>query len=153
MDHLLLVYTGSTHVASQFASQMVLDLDAKKKTLRRLRRMVDECEAILTGNEDIIPIGDLLHESWLLKQTLASGLSTPTIDTIYQTAREHGAMGGKLLGAGGAGFMLLFAPPSSQPAVKKALAHLLWVPFGFDTIGSTIIYDDQVTERLIDARL
>src|SRR5580704_8928432 len=84
--------------------------------------------------------GELLHESWKLKRRLADGTSTTTIDRIYDDARRAGALGGKLLGAGGTGFMVFVVPPDRQAAVREALSHLITVPVSVDFTGSTIIY-------------
>jgi len=84
--------------------------------------------------------GELLHESWKLKRRLADGTSTTTIDRIYDDARRAGALGGKLLGAGGTGFMVFVVPPDRQPAVREALSHLITVPVSADFTGSTIVY-------------
>ena len=105
--------------------------------------MVDQGAGILRGDssEDITAFGELLHRGWMLKRALAEGVTNSQVDKIYETAREHGAIGGKLLGAGSSGFMLLFVPPKKQPAVREALAQYLWVPFGAESEGSSIIYN------------
>ena len=104
--------------------------------------MVDEGHRILTGNGDLDDFGRLLHESWLLKRSLSSRVSTPEIDAMYATARQAGALGGKITGAGGGGFLLLYVEPDRQPAVRRALAHLLHVPFDLDHAGSQIIFSN-----------
>jgi D-glycero-alpha-D-manno-heptose-7-phosphate kinase len=92
--------------------------------------------------------GKILHESWILKRSLSEKVSTPQIDEIYGAAREAGAIGGKLLGAGGGGFMLLFARPEDQPSIKQKLRKLLQVPFRFETHGSQIVvYEPNITPR------
>ena len=84
--------------------------------------------------------GKLLNESWQIKRTLSNKVSTPYIDQIYETARRCGAIGGKILGAGGGGFVLLFAPPEKQKKIKEKLKKLLLVPFHFENLGSQIIF-------------
>jgi len=103
--------------------------------------MVDEAIGILSGSgSDIIDFGRLLHESWMIKRSLTDKISTSQVDKIYETAMQAGALGGKLLGAGGGGFILFFVEPEFQPMVKEKLKDLLHVPFKFDTLGSQIIY-------------
>jgi D-glycero-alpha-D-manno-heptose-7-phosphate kinase len=103
--------------------------------------MVDKAIGILNGGDsDISDFGRLLHENWTLKRSLTDKISTPQIDKIYNDALEAGALGGKLLGAGGGGFILFFVEPEYQPAVKEKLKNLLYVPFKFENTGSQIIY-------------
>ncbi len=105
-----------------------------------MREMVDEAVGILNnGNEDIEGFGKLLNDSWRLKRSLSSRVSTDAVDSMYEVALNAGAIGGKLCGAGGGGFMLLFVPPRKQRHVKKALNNFLHVPFNFETLGSQII--------------
>jgi D-glycero-alpha-D-manno-heptose-7-phosphate kinase len=87
--------------------------------------------------------GEMLHESWLLKRSLASGISNGKIDEWYERARKHGAIGGKILGAGGGGFLLLYAHPEHHPAIISALAELSLVTFRFEPQGSKIIYVEE----------
>ncbi len=144
-DHLMLYFTGFSRTASEIAKEQVENTAAKKAELLRMRRMVDEAVDILSGSGDLGDFGRLLHESWTLKRGLSSRISTPLIDEIYETARSSGALGGKLLGAGGGGFVLLFARPEEQPAIKKRLSKLLLVPFRFESAGSHIIFYDHAT--------
>jgi D-glycero-alpha-D-manno-heptose-7-phosphate kinase len=95
---------------------------------------------ILAGKGPIGEFGVLLDETWRLKRGIASGISNGTIDEIYERARRHGALGGKLLGAGGTGFMLFFVPPERQKDVRTALADLMHVPFKFENDGSVIVH-------------
>jgi len=85
----------------------------------------------------------LLNEAWQFKKGLANGISNEIVDQAYAAALEAGALGGKLLGAGGCGFILLFAPPENQPAVRNQLKHLKEVPFSFSNEGGRIIFKDQ----------
>lgn len=102
--------------------------------------MVDEAINILNGDNDLLDFGKLLHENWQLKCSLTDKISTPLIDEIYSTALSAGALGGKLLGAGGGGCMLIFAKPEVQPRIKNKLKNLLYVPFRFENLGSQIIF-------------
>ena len=101
--------------------------------------MVDEGISILTSDTNICEFGKLLHESWKLKRTLSDNITTSFIDDVYSSAMDAGAIGGKLLGAGGGGFMLIFAKPQNQPEIKKRLRKFLSVPFEFDRLGSQVI--------------
>jgi D-glycero-alpha-D-manno-heptose-7-phosphate kinase len=87
--------------------------------------------------------GHLLHETWTLKRGLTGAISTSAIDRIYDDAIRAGALGGKLLGAGGAGFMVFVVPKDKQPHVREALSHLISVPVRVDFTGSTIIYRQE----------
>ena len=101
--------------------------------------MVDEALGILTDRDRTIEdFGRLLDEAWRYKRSLSARVSTPHIDNIYDTALRAGALGGKLLGAGGGGFLLLFARPSQQDAIRQALQNLIYVPFKFDNTGSSV---------------
>jgi D-glycero-alpha-D-manno-heptose-7-phosphate kinase len=104
-----------------------------------MRRMVDEAVGILGGGE-LDDFGRLLGESWALKRQLSRAVTTSAVDRMYQTAMEHGALGGKLLGAGGTGFMLFYAPPERQAEIIASLPTCVHVPFAFESEGSAIIY-------------
>ena len=106
--------------------------------------MVDQGLGLLTGGGDLADFGRLLHESWLLKRSLSSRVSTPEIDAMYAAARQAGALGGKITGAGGGGFLLLYVERDRQPAVRQALSHLLHVPFDLDHSGSQIIFSNPI---------
>ncbi|MBI2321132.1 MAG: kinase [Chloroflexi bacterium] len=149
-DHLMLFYTGISRTAADVALSYVRDIESKQRELHSVREMVDEAVAILNGGHDLGPFGRLMHESWLVKRGLSDQVSTPEIEEMYQAARAAGALGGKLLGAGGGGFMLLFVRPSRQRAVRRALARLLHVPFTFEFLGSQIIFYDREQEYPLD---
>jgi D-glycero-alpha-D-manno-heptose-7-phosphate kinase len=136
---LMLFYTGSSRISSDFAKKLISNLDANAAHMRRMREMVEVAVEMLHAGR-LADFGELLHESWKLKRRLAEGTSTTTIDRIYDDARRAGALGGKLLGAGGTGFMVFVVPPDRQPAVREALSHLITVPVSVDFTGSTIVY-------------
>lgn len=140
---LMMFYTGTTRFASEIAAKVVANMGSKQQQLRQMRGMVDRAIEILNSNTDLTAFGELLHQSWLLKRELSSAISNSVVDGIYHTAMESGAIGGKLLGAGDAGFMIFFVPPEKQESVKQALAQYLRVPFNFETEGSTIIHYDE----------
>ena len=129
---------GNQVVIKSTKEEILADMK-KKKELIKMRKMVDQATTILSGDEPISYFGELLHESWLIKKSLSSDVSSSNIDNIYETAREAGAIGGKLLGAGGGGFMLIFAKPEDQPAIKEKLKNLFCIPFEFENQGSQII--------------
>lgn len=137
---LMLFYTGTSRFASEVAADMLRNLDARRTALLRMRAMVDEALAILTGDGGLEPFGELLHESWTLKRSLSPMIAGAAVDDIYAKAMRHGALGGKLLGAGGSGFMCFFVPPARQAAVLRALAGYLHVPFAFEGEGSRVIH-------------
>ncbi len=142
-NHLMLYFTGFSRFASVVAETQIKNTPAKKVELKAMFDMVDHAVKILAGGGDLADFGKLLHEGWLLKRSLTDKISTPQIDEIYAAARGAGALGGKLLGAGGGGFILLFARPEDQPRIKEKLKHLLHVPFRFENGGSRIIFHEH----------
>ncbi len=136
----MLFYTGLRRTASEVAASYVTNIAARNAQLTRMREMVDEGIAILHGNGSLDAFGDLLHEAWQLKRSLSGKVSNLQVDEMYEAARRGGARGGKLLGAGGGGFMLFYVPPECRQEVKARLRELLWVPFQFDTGGTQIIF-------------
>lgn len=140
-SHLMLYFTGFSRLASDIAEEQIRNIPAKKAELKTLYKMVYEALDILNDSKDSFnAFGKLLHESWQIKRTLSSKITNSRIDEIYLSARRAGATGGKILGAGGGGFMLFFVKPELQPTVRKKLKGLLRVPFKFDESGSQIIY-------------
>lgn len=139
-SHLLLVFTGLSRLAPVMAEKKIANLGARETQLMAMREMVDEAEAILQNSDrPIRDLGALLNQSWQLKRELADGLSTPLIDDIYEAAMNAGASGGKLLGAGGGGFMLFIVEPEKQKAVRMALKNLVAVKIAIDNVGSKIV--------------
>lgn len=139
-ERILLFYTGMSRLASEVAADVVRNLGQRQSALHRMRAMVDEAVAILGGDDDLDAFGALMHEGWTLKQQLSTKVAPPAIDEIYKKALRSGAVGGKLLGAGGSGFMAFYVPPKRQPAVIRALASHLHVPFRFENEGSRVVY-------------
>ena len=136
----MLVFTGLSRQASAIAGKKIANLKKRDGHIRRMMAMVDEAAAILgSSTRPLDEVGALLHESWLLKRELADGISNDTIDSIYAAARKAGAKGGKLMGAGGGGFMLFFAEPERQPAIRDSLAKLVHVAVDVDRAGSRIV--------------
>jgi D-glycero-alpha-D-manno-heptose-7-phosphate kinase len=140
-DHMMLFFTGFARTASEIASEQLKNIPKKTEELHAMRKMVDESLEILKGKGDWLgDFGRLLHKNWELKRTLSSKVSTPAIDEFYTHARDAGALGGKILGAGGGGFLLIYARPEDQPKIRTALSKLLYVPFEFENDGTQIIY-------------
>ena len=140
-ENLMFIFTGQSRIAAKIAQEQIQNTSHNLRELKAMQEMVDQAVAILNGPIDnLVEFGQLLHESWMLKRALTSLITNEEIDQIYQTARDNGAIGGKLCGAGGGGFLLLFVPPVAQLKVKAALKHLLQVPFHFETLGSHIIF-------------
>jgi len=137
---LMLFFTGFSRFASDFAQDQVNNIPSRKSQLMAIRRMVDSAGEILQDeNAPLRELGELLHESWRLKRELADSVSNSQIDEIYNAAREAGAVGGKLLGAGGGGFMVLLVDPEKRPQVRERLRKLIHVNVGFDNDGSKIV--------------
>ena len=134
----MLFFTGFSRNASVIAKTQIENIPQKKVELARMHEMVREAVEVLNGN-DLLKFGRLLDEGWKLKRTLSDKISSSNIDDLYVTAIRAGAVGGKLLGAGGGGFVLLFVEPSKKGKVRQALKSLLEVPFKFENLGSQII--------------
>jgi len=137
--HMMLYFTGFSRMASQIAVHQIKNIPKKEKELAAMYQMVQQAMKLLSGNR-LKEFGELLNESWQIKRELSDKVSTPQIDNIYETARRAGALGGKLLGAGGGGFVLLYAPPGAQRKIKEKLKKLLLVPFKFENLGTQIIF-------------
>jgi D-glycero-alpha-D-manno-heptose-7-phosphate kinase len=141
-QHLMLFYTGIKRTAADIARTYVENVDERKRQLRIMRDLVEEGVALLNSDKDIGLFGELLHEAWQVKRSLSDKVSNDAVEEIYARALGVGAVGGKLLGAGGGGFLLLFAAPEDQQRVREALCQLIHVPFEFDFSGSQIIFFD-----------
>lgn len=139
-ESLLIFFTGVTRQADTILAEQQVNIARRMAVLREMKQMAytarQELEA---GNIDAL--GQLLHESWLLKKQLASRISNGFIDDIYQTARAAGALGGKILGAGGGGFLLLYCPFHRRESVRSALQNLQELPFQLEPDGSKVIFN------------
>mgnify|MGYP003394204716 CR=1 FL=1 len=136
----MLFFTGLSRNAAEIAAVQIKNTPNKQVELMKMHAMVGQAADIVTGGHDLREFGSLLHESWQLKRGLTSVISNDHIDASYAKARHAGALGGKLLGAGGGGFILVFADPEKHVEIRKAMAGLLEIPFRFDHSGSQIVY-------------
>jgi D-glycero-alpha-D-manno-heptose-7-phosphate kinase len=142
-SHLMVFYTGIKRTASDIAGSYVDNLESREQPLRLMNGMVEESIRILNAGGDITLFGRLLHEAWQAKRSLSAAVSNSRVDQIYEAARTAGAIGGKLIGAGGGGFMLFFVPPADQNKVRERLRDLIYVPFKFESSGSRIIFFER----------
>ncbi len=142
-SRLMLFYTGMNRMASEIASSVIENIPNRRQSFLSMQGMVEKGCSLLSGSADLDEFGRLLHESWLVKKSLSVAISNDRIDHIYQRAIEHGALGGKLLGAGGTGFMIFYVPPHKQEAVRKALFEYLHVAFKFESDGSVLADEEK----------
>lgn len=139
-ERLLLFYTGVTRASSSVLDEQENNIGAKSGVLSEMKDIAKAAKKnILAGDFD--QVGDLLHQSWLLKTSLASNISNGTIDEMYQSARSAGALGGKITGAGGGGFFLVWCPEGKRQAVRHAMNGLRELPFQFEPDGSKVIFN------------
>ena len=140
-ENLMLFFTGFTRFSADIQAQN-LDL-SKEKTLilGEMQELVEEAEEILIDNtRDMADFGKLLDDTWKLKKGTGKGISTSQVDEIYQRGKAAGALGGKLLGAGGGGFFLFYVEPEFQNRVRRAMEPLLYIPFKFENNGTQVLY-------------
>lgn len=142
--NILLFYLGGTHSASEILKEQSQNIKIPQKAViqKKMCNLTRILKEELQKN-NLDAMGKLLHENWILKKTLASGISNTFIDDVYKKAISAGALGGKVLGAGGAGFMLLYVPEEKQDAVKNSLGNFKELDFQMECSGSRIIYNDK----------
>ena len=138
-ERFLLLYTGVTRKASPLLRRFRAKFTAKADALQGMRQLAERTRQELQAGR-VDALGPLLHEGWELKKSVAGGISNPSIDRAYAAARKAGAQGGKILGAGGGGFLLLFCPPQKRKAVRAALKGWRDIPFRLEQEGSKIVY-------------
>ena len=137
----MLFFTGFSRFSSDIQKGTEKSMKDKTAQLLEMYRLVDDAEKILTNkNSDLDEFGKLLDYTWKLKRGISGGISTNSIDEQYERAIKAGALGGKLLGAGGGGFLLFYVPEEKQQAVKDALHDQMHVPFNFENDGTKVIY-------------
>lgn len=139
-DNLLLVFSGLSRFSSDVAKSKIANFSSRTSQLKKLGEMVNEGIAILRDEKrSLSEFGELMHESWEFKRQLSDKVSTDSIDKLYDTAISAGATGGKVLGAGGGGFVLFYVEPEKRSAVEAALSSFTKVPFQFENTGSKVI--------------
>ncbi len=143
----MMFFTGFTRFSSEIQKvNNETSFEEKKEKLKKMYAMVDEAEEILTDvNRDLDDFGRLLDKTWRLKRETGKAVTTDAIDKYYQRGIEAGALGGKLLGAGGGGFLLFYVQPTKQVAVKNAMKDLMYIPFEFENNGAEIIHFNPET--------
>ena len=140
-DSLLLFFTGFSRFSSDIQEGTKKGIKDREAELKEMYALVDEAEAVLTDkSKSLSEFGRLLNHTWELKRGISSSISTDSIDSLYKKAMEAGALGGKLLGAGGGGFLLFFAEPDARASVMKAMDELLHVPFEFENNGTGVVH-------------
>ena len=137
---MMVFYTGITRSASGVLSEQKQNTQSKRETLRAMKGLAYRLKGVLESGHPIAKAGELLHEGWMLKKTLASGISAGQIDNWYDRAKQAGASGGKILGAGGGGFLMVLCEPSKQERVRQELKELRQIPVGMESFGSRIIF-------------
>lgn len=143
--HLMLVYSGQRRRASHVAAQQIQKIGHNTDCLLHMRRLVDQGYEILAGGRSLSEFGQLLHAGWQLKSSLDTSVSNQQIDSIYRRGLDAGALGGKLLGAGGGGFVLFFIPPERQPAFLDALAEFEALSVRVNAPGTRIVDSTTLT--------
>lgn len=138
--NIMLFFTGLQRIASEIAKDQISGMDRNLMELARIQQLTDEAALVLQGSGSLREFGLLLDEMWELKKSLSQKISNDHIDDIYARAKEAGAVGGKLMGAGGGGFIFFYVEKEAQNAVKEALSDLLYIPFNFESSGSRIIF-------------
>jgi D-glycero-alpha-D-manno-heptose-7-phosphate kinase len=139
-ERLLLLYSGVTRKSETILTEQKNNINKNLVALSKLKDMACEARAALTEDR-LDDVGYLLHESWELKKKMATGISNGKLEDIYQTARNAGAIGGKVTGAGGGGFLMLYCPPDKKDKVRHALPNLIELPFRLDPKGSRVIFN------------
>ena len=138
-SHFMLFFTGISRYAAEAAKAKIENIRNRKKELTRIGQTVEEALSLICSpNSFAAELGKLMHEAWKYKRSLADKVSNKAIDDIYEAAREAGAYGGKLMGAGNGGFMVFLVRPDLQDRVRERLKHLTYVPFEFENFGSKI---------------
>lgn len=139
-ENLMLFFTGFSRFSADIQTTTEKNIDQKNQELKEIKSLVDEAEKVLITGQELSEFGRMLDYTWKLKRGISNQISNDSIDMFYQRALQAGAIGGKLLGAGGGGFLLFYVEKDKQKAVKKALSQLLYVPFEFENSGTQIIH-------------
>ena len=140
-DNLMMFFTGFTRFSSEMQKANAVGYVEKQMQLRQMYALVDEAEKVLENkNGDLDDFGRLLDITWRLKRQTGGAITTDCIDRLYEKGIEAGALGGKLLGAGGGGFLIFYVQPEKKEAVLKAMQDLLYIPFQFEDGGTQVIH-------------
>jgi D-glycero-alpha-D-manno-heptose-7-phosphate kinase len=139
---LMLFFTNVTRQASSILTEQREKTAANRGNLERIHALGKDVETAI-NKRNFDAVGEILHQNWLLKRGLASGISNPALDAMYESAIRGGALGGKVAGAGGGGFLLLYVPPAKQASVREALKEFREMPFMFDSHGASIIFNQR----------
>ncbi len=151
-DRLMLFFTGFSRFSSDIQQGTIKALKDKEAELREMTALTYEAEKLLKDEKNgLDEFGRMLDHTWKLKRGISSGISTGSIDEMYAAGIKAGALGGKLLGAGGGGFLLFYAEPERQAAVMEAMHELLYIPFKFENEGTAIIHDEQESFEKADS--
>ena len=136
----MLFYTGQSRISSEIALSTIQNLRKKQKIFYKLYDLLwDGLKVIESNGDDINDFGRLLNETWKYKKEISNQVSNTMIDEIYEIAMKNGALGGKILGAGGGGFILFFVPQERQEKIRNIFSHLTYVPFDFEESGSKVV--------------
>lgn len=139
--NLLMFFTGFTRFSSDMQKKNSVGYTERIIQLKKMLDLVDEAEAVLVDEtRDLDDFGRLLDYTWKLKRQIGAAITTDEIDALYEKGIEAGALGGKLLGAGGGGFMIFYVQPDKQEAIKAAMKDLLYIPFQFEDGGTRVIH-------------
>lgn len=141
-NNLMLYYTGLTRISSEILAEQKENIADKNQILNQMLEMVDDAEKVM-GKGDLEQWGKMLDKTWHMKRSLASKISNSDIDFMYEKAKNAGAIGGKVLGAGGGGFLLLYVSDENKESVRKALSDYKEVDFEFENEGSRIIFMEE----------
>lgn len=140
-ENIMMFFTGFSRLSSEIQKKNAIERKEKSAQLREMYELVDEAEKVLVDErQSLDEFGRLLDHTWQLKKKTGAAVSTEGIDALYERGRKAGAIGGKLLGAGGGGFLIFYVPQEYQPYVKRELSELLYVPFKFENSGTRVLY-------------
>lgn len=142
-NNLMLFYTGIQRTSSEVQKTVQVSEQKVTKVLLSIKDLVSEgIECLTNSSRSLDDFGALLHEAWQLKKSISTKISNERIDALYQKGIENGALGGKILGAGGGGFLLFYVQPANQDRIRQCFSDLVEVPFNFEEKGTRIIYSD-----------
>lgn len=139
-DHLVLVFTGFQRYATEIEEDKIKRLSINNETIGNMKNLAEQAVEILSSDMDLKEFGALMNDGWMMKKQLSNKVSNPNIDRMYKTGLKNGAIGGKLLGAGGGGFLLFFVEPQNRDKLLRSMRGLININFSFEKVGSQVIY-------------